>query len=255
MSSYRNRCPHCGARVDPTLPDCPECHREVPEETLEAAAATPEERARRHRWPIPWGLFIMLGLYFAAVLGYTRYEYVNSPEYKASRHLRIADQLLGQDNGLTAEKEQLVEALDNLIIAMKYVPENVWAQKKVEVLARRLSERKVKLTREQQQLVDALGRKYRVAEDKKTSFMPIGVRDIWDIDALKEMPGRVLQRTFLGGFIIFIVWLYKTLQDRKHMLKLEMERQTGRRKDLREVARPKRRVSSPPSKPSKPQRS
>lgn len=240
-----SRCPNCGARLDPTLPDCPECHHEAPEENLDEAAKTPEERARRTKWPIPWGLIAMLGIYFALVSFYTRHQYVNSPEYKASRHLRIAAQILGNDDGRTVEKEKLVEALDSLIQAIAVMPSNTWAQQRIEVVARRLEERKVPIPPDQRKIVDALGLQYRRIQDgRNPDLIVINARDIWDVDSLQSLPGQIAQRTVIGGLIIFVFWLYKTLQDRKHVLEMELVRQTERRKDLRDIARPKRRIQA-----------
>jgi hypothetical protein len=236
-----NRCPHCGASLDPTQPDCPECHREVPEANLEAAEKDPVKRAKKHKWPVPWGLLAMLALYFGGVWFYSNWEYRSSPEYNASRHLRIAAQLLGENDGRTADKKVLLEALDNLIAAVKYKPDNIFAQERVQVVERRLLERNVKLDLERRQIVDALAMRYRAAQDRRTSFMPIGARDIWDVEALTDLPGRVARRTAFGALVIVVVWLYKTLQDRKHMSSLELQRQDERRRDLRDIAGPKRR--------------
>ena len=235
-------CPHCGAHVNPTQPDCPECHREVPEPVRKAASRPrdPVARAKQAKWPVPWGLLIMLGTYFALVLGFTHWEYIRSPEYLASRHLRIAAQILGDDDGRTVEKDKLLDALANLLQAINQLPENTYAYQRVEVVARRLEERQVKVPLEMQRELDALGGKYRALQDSRKSFMPIGPRDIWDFDEVKAIPGRVLKRSALGGLVIFVFWLYRRLQERKHAMELALMRQTERRKDLRDLARPKR---------------
>lgn len=81
-------------------------------------------RRGRRRFPIPWGLFILLGLYFGGVWGFLRYEYYNAPEFKSARHLRIAGQMLGEDNGMTAESANLLEALDHLLAALSAYPDD-----------------------------------------------------------------------------------------------------------------------------------
>jgi hypothetical protein len=239
-----NRCPTCGASLDPTQPDCPECHREVPEENLAAAEKDPVKRARKVKWPIPWGLLAMLAIYFGGVWFYTNWEYKNSPEYNASRHLRIAAQLLGDDDGKTVGKQVLTEAMDHLIAAVKLRPDNTFAWQRVELVRVRMVERKLKLNPEQQQIIDAQGMRYRADQDRKTSFMPIGARDIWDVEAVTSLPGQVAKRTLFGALIIVVIWIYKTLQDRKHTTSMALERQDERRRDLRDIAGPKRRIVS-----------
>ena len=237
-------CPHCGAHVNPTLPDCPECHREVPESAREAAARPqdPVQRGKKIKWPVPWGLFIMLGVYFGLVSLLTHWEYVRSPEYLASRSLRTAAQLLGSDDGRTVEKDKLLDALAALLEAIRQVPDNPYPYQQVEVVARRLEERKVKVPQEMKRELDVLGGRYRAIQDSRKSFMPIGARDIWDIDELSTVPGRIAKRSAVGGLIIFVIWLYRALQERKHAIEMELVRQAERRKDLRNLAGPKRRV-------------
>ncbi|MGC4122445.1 MAG: zinc ribbon domain-containing protein [Myxococcales bacterium] len=249
-----DRCPNCGARVDPGQPDCPECHHEVPEDVLEAAEAYvakqgPEARAKKHKWPIPWGLFIALGVYWALVTFYTRYEYINSPQYKASRYLRVAAQLMGDDDGKTVPKEVLLEAAENLLLAIKHVPENTWAQQRVEVVARRLQERGMKIPKDLQKQLDALAMKHRVAMDAKKGVLPIGAYDIWDIEGAKQVPFQVAQRGVLGGLVILVVWLYKTMQDRKAVAAIELSRDTERARELRALGRPRRRLKQSDAKP------
>lgn len=240
--------------MDPGQPDCPECHNEVPEEVLDAAEAYlarqgPEARAKKAKWPIPWGLFIALGVYWALVSFYTRYEYINSPEYKASRYLRIAAQKLGEDDGKTVPKEDLLEAADNLLLAIKFVPQNTWAQQRVEVVARRLEERKMKIPPDLQKQLDALGFKYRAAMDAKKGVLPIGAYDIWDIEGAKQVPGQLAQRGILGGLVILLFWLYKTMQDRKAVGAIELSRDAERAKELRAMGRPRRRLKQSDGKP------
>jgi hypothetical protein len=102
-------------------------------------------------------------------------------------------------------------------------------------------ERRIKLTMEQEQIIGAQARRYRAAQDAKNSFMPIAPGDIWDVEAVTSLPGQVAKRSLFGALIIAVIWIYKTLQDRKHMISMEQERQTDRRRDLRDIAGPKRR--------------
>jgi hypothetical protein len=229
-------CPHCGARLDPTLPDCPQCQRDAAEATFNEQK---DPVARWRKWPVPWGLLCMLGLYFAAVLFYTRYEYFHSPAYRSSRHLLIVAKLLGDDDGLTSKKEELLEALDNLLAAIDIVPDDTWSQQQVEVLTRRLDERHVKIPQGMRQRLDSLGHRYRAIQDSRRSEFPVGARDIWDLDAPGNWAASVARRTTLGALVVFVFWLYKTLQDRKHRVSLELARQTERRKELRDLGGPK----------------
>src|SRR5688572_30016957 len=54
---------------------------------------------QRPPFPVPYGLFIALGLYAVGVLGYVYEAYWNSDEYVAAEHFVAASELLGLDDG------------------------------------------------------------------------------------------------------------------------------------------------------------
>src|SRR3990172_4889454 len=77
------RCPSCGAVLEPGAPDCPACCRFVPED--ERPAKELGRVRRRLRLPIPWGLLIVLAVYFGSVWAYVHVEYCDSPRSPAAR--------------------------------------------------------------------------------------------------------------------------------------------------------------------------
>ena len=191
-------------------------------------------RRGRRRFPIPWGLFILLGLYFGGVWGFLRYEYYNAPEFKAARHLRIAGQMLGDDNGMTAESANLLEALDHLLAALSAYPDDPLAHQRIEAVVRRLQERNTKLPEEKQKQIDALALRYRRMNELGSELLIVGPRDLWDVDYVLEMPGRIARYSVFGGVIILLIWLYKSLQDRRYLERMAAERMEGRREEIAE---------------------
>ena len=191
-------------------------------------------RRGRRRFPIPWGLFILLGLYFGGVWGFLRYEYYNAPEFKSARHLRIAGQMLGDDNGMTAESANLLEALDHLLAALSAYPDDPLAHQRIEAVVRRLQERNTKLPEEKQKQIDALALRYRRMNELGSELLIVGPRDLWDVDYVLEMPGRIARYSVFGGVIILLIWLYKSLQDRRYLERMAAERMEGRREEIAE---------------------
>ncbi len=191
-------------------------------------------RRGRRRFPIPWGLFILLGLYFGGVWGFLRYEYYNAPEYKAARHLRIAGQMLGEDNGMTAEASDLLKALDHLLAALSAYPDDPLAHQRIEAVVRRLQERNTKLPGEKQKQIDALALRYRRMNERGSELLIVGPRDLWNVDYALEMPGRIARYSVFGGVIILLIWIYKSWQDRRYLERMVAERMEGRREEIAE---------------------
>lgn len=188
-------------------------------------------KSGRRRIPIPWGLFILLGVYFGGIYFYLHYEYYNAPEYKAARHLSIALQMLGADDGLTAEVPELLETLDHLLAALTINPDDPYAHQRIETVVRRLNERNAKLPPDKQKQVDALALRYRRMNDLGSSLIVIGPRDMWDVDYVLEMPGRIARYSIVGGLFIFVIWFYKAWQDRQYLERIAAERMEQRREE------------------------
>lgn len=240
-----SRCPECGEYLDESLPECAECGAAVKGDEVDfdvggygkkgqkihkkAHHKLDQQKPRMH---VPWGLFIILALYFGGVWGYVRYEYYYSPKYIAAKHLRSADQLLGGGDGGRVSLDALKDALDHLIQALNAFPEDTWTQTRIEGVVRHLKERGEKLTKDQQHTVDSLALTYRRNQDAKTSFLPIGARDIWDVDSVLDMPNTMMRNSVVGGLFILAFWLYRTIQDRKHLHALALERDAYRSEEI-----------------------
>jgi hypothetical protein len=223
-------CPTCGAELNPTEPNCPACGELVRADPDEMVADI-LERAGKRRFPIPWGLFLLLGLYFGAVWGFLQYQYYNAPQYQAARHMRIATQLLGSDDGATADVPALLEALDHMLAALNVNPDDSLTHERIQTVVRLLKERNTVLPDDKQKLLDALALRYRRMHETSTDIVWIGPRDIWDLDSILDMPAKILRYSVIGGVVILLLWLYKTWQDHKYLERLAAERMEERREE------------------------
>ncbi len=221
------RCPFCGAKVRADALDCPSCQT-----PLDTEDDTHVDGPPRRQLGVPWGLLIVLGIYFLSVLGISEYQKRTSPTYQAALHVREAMKVLGKDGGETAPTDELFGALDHLIKALGHLPEDLWCHDRVEQVARRLVERRVAIPRETQRTLDALANRYRQAREAKHFFAPIGPRDVWDFDAATRGPAKVLQWSLAGAGLIIALWLYAALGSRKRLEALAQERRQERRKDV-----------------------
>lgn len=172
---------------------------------------------RRLRLPIPWGLLIVLAVYFGSVWAYVRVEYCDSPQYAAARSLQRAELLLGRDDGLTAEISALFEALDHLLRATRAVPDDGGTLQRIEIAVRRLRERGVKLPRDTQAQIDGMSLRLRDAQASRKAVLLIGARDLWDVDGLLAAPQRIYRQSLLGAAFIVLLWIYKTVQGARYV--------------------------------------
>lgn len=218
--------------LDLVLPECAHCGTRI---------ARGPRAQKKSRFPIPWGLFIVLGLYFGSVYAFTQYEFYNSPEYVAARHMRAADQLMGPNGGRTAKLPELEEALDHLLAALEKMPEDAWSHQQVEQVLIRLKERGYEVPKEKQRLLDMLARKYALADQAKRPVLIIGARDIWDFNSIAEMPDKIRRYSWFGGLLIFLIWLYIRWQDMKGADAFLDEKDDERRQELEELGAHRRR--------------
>jgi len=234
------RCPNCGANLDPTEPECPMCGELVradPDEIMQDIL----ERHGRKRFPVPWGLLILLGLYFGGVYAFLHFQYYESPEYQSAKHLRIAEQLLGEDEGETAKVPDLLQAFDHLTTAVNLQPENRWGHQRIELVVRLLRERNTKLPTDKQRLLDALSLRYAHFAQGRDTALLVEVHQIWDLDEISAMPAKVARWSVVGGAFILLAWLYKTWQDRRYLSRLSTERMEGRREELADLGQHRQR--------------
>ncbi len=219
-------CPSCGRMLDLVLPECAHCGTRI---------ARVAKKRKKSGLPIPWGLLIMLGLYFGGIFAFTQYEFYNSPQYIAARHMRAAEQLLGPNNGRTAKLPELTEALDHLLEALKQLPEDEWCHEQVEQVVIRLQERGHRMSSEKQRLLDSLSMRFKRAEESSKPMLWVGARDIWDFNSIADLPDKIIRYSWVGGLLIFVFWLYVRLQDRKRRDAFLDDKDEERREELEEL--------------------
>jgi hypothetical protein len=193
---------------------------------------------------VPWGLIVLLVLYFGGIWLFVRLEYHHSPRFQAARHLHDASLLLGSDDGRTAPLEDLKKALDHLLAALSVFTDDHWAHQRLEQVIRRLKERKVSLSREQQGSADALSQVYRRIQDGKAAILVVGVYDLWDVDAVLNAPQEIMNKSVYGGLLIVLLWMYRARQESKLLGRMALDRQDERRRDLDELNRHRKRDDS-----------
>jgi len=214
MPSVREtpRCPTCEGPLDPAG-HCPACDTPVDESS---DTVRDDRRPKdRPRFPVPWGLFIVLGVYLTAVWAVTQYEHYTSPDYLAAKEVREALDLLGDDDGKSAKVAALLQALEHLAKAIELVPGEAWLHERVEATTRRLHERREKVPLDLQRRLDALALRYQKIQLARGSALPVGVHDVWDVDAALRAPTKFLRYGGFGGAIIVLVWLYVAFQRRR----------------------------------------
>jgi hypothetical protein len=232
------------------LPDCPECGAHVPEsddhhdkdiEFTKTDPGGPRKAQRKSRFHVPWGLFILLGGYAAVSYTYIHFKDLDSPQYRAAMHLRSASQILGKDSGSSATNDQLLEAYNHLIESLILFPDDRWAHDQLEKVEWTLAVRGRKPPPELKRRADMLASAYQNIQAGRTSVLPVGPRDIWDIDAVVDAPGRLVRYFTFGGLVIILLWSYKEFQDYQFHRKHEDEKHLDRREDLRDLDSHRRR--------------
>lgn len=193
---------------------------------------------------MPWGLIVLLVLYFGGIWLYVRLEYHHSPRFQAARHLRDASLLLGGDDGHTAPLEDLQKALDHLLAALSVYTDDPWAHQRLEQVIRRLKERKATLSREQQGSADALSQVYRRLQERRAAILLVGAYDLWDVDAVLNAPQEIMTKSVYGGLLIVLFWMYRARQERRLLGRMALDRQDERQRDLEELDQHRKRDDS-----------
>ncbi len=169
-------------------------------------AARPVNK-RRQAVPIPWGLFIALGVYGLGVLGYVWGTYWRSDAYQAAQHYRRSQQLLGRDEGLTCPPAQLFEAYTELLEAARLMPMVRPLHEQTEHLRWRFEERHLKLPQDMAMRAEAVAALYDRARQEREPLLVSGVRDRgWAPDQLAAGPGQAVLWSLPGAGIIFVLW-------------------------------------------------
>lgn len=172
-------------------------------------AAPPKPPAPRPKFPVPWGLFVVLAVYAAAVWGYLYQTYWTSPEYLAMQAYGEAMVRLGVKEGETCPEEDFLKGFDKLLEAANLVPEERELLKKLERLRYLAEARKIPLSKDQIRHVEMMSvRAKNIAEERKP-WLVVGVRDKgWAPDQLAQTPKRVVLWSIPGAVLIIAYWGY-----------------------------------------------
>jgi len=176
---------------------------------------------------VPYGLFIVLGLYLLGVLGYVWGTYWRSPEYLAAEHWNASVQLLGVDDGRKCSQADLERAFDHLAEAARLMPRVRGLPERLERLRWRFDERGFKLSEDRKRRAEAVSAVTRRLEEAGEPWLVVGSRDRgWAPDQLMEAPGKVVWWSMPGGVIIILVWAYlrfsrKAVREREHEQELK----------------------------------
>lgn len=172
-------------------------------------AAPLKAPAPRHKFPVPWGLFVVLAVYALAVWGYIYKTYWTSPEYLALQAYGEAMVRLGVKEGETCTEADFLRGFDLLLEAARLVPEERELLVKLERLRYLAEKRKFTLSKEQVRHVEMMAlRAKNIAEERKP-WLVVGTRDKgWAPDQLAETPTRIVWWSIPGGVLIIAYWAY-----------------------------------------------
>lgn len=178
-------------------------------------AAKPVIR-QRQRFPIPFGLFIALGVYALAVLGYIWLTFWRTPEYQAMEHYERALRLIGRDEGISCSPEQLLEGYTELLEAARLMPMVKPLHERIEHLRWRFDERHIKLSKDMVMRAEAVSALYERIRQENAPILVSGVRDRgWAPDQLADGPGRAVLWSLPGGGVIIVLWAVWTFGPRR----------------------------------------
>ncbi len=163
----------------------------------------------RQRFPVPWGLFIALGVYAVMVGFYVYSTYWNSPGYQAARHFQDAEALLGVDDGRSCSKADLETAFVHLLEVGRLVPEEKWIHERIEAVRWRFDERKLRLDKDLQMRAEAVSSLYDRIRTQRQATLVVGVRDRgWAPEQLLAGPSKVIVWSLPGGVVICVLWAW-----------------------------------------------
>lgn len=183
----------------------------------------------RQRFPVPWGLFVVLAIYACAVVGYIWKTYWESPEYQAAEHYAKALSLLGVDDGRKCAEADLVAAFGHVLEAARLIPENKALATHTERLRWRFDERGFKLSPDSVRKAELVSKAAQRVEEERSPWLAVGSRERgWAPDQLLAGPERVVWWSSPGVVLIIAVWAYgqfgaKRAREREHEETLQKE--------------------------------
>lgn len=164
---------------------------------------------QRNKFPVPWGLFIVLVLYALGVWAYVWLTVWQSPEYVAAQHSERATELLGVDEGRTASGDALRVAFDEVLEAARLLPEEEQFAERLERLRGRFAERRLRLDPERVHRAEAVSASARRVREARAPVLVVGARDRkWAPDQLAEKPRRIFLWSLPGAVLVIAIWAY-----------------------------------------------
>jgi hypothetical protein len=161
------------------------------------------------RFPIPWGLFLALGVYALLVLAYVKFQYWDSAPYQAAVHYARALHLLGVDDGRTCSEAQLTEAMKEVLEAARLMPDELELAKHSERLRFRFEERKFKISKDLERHAELVSATAQRHAREQEPWLVVGVRDRgWGPEQLLAGPRRAVLWSIPGGVLLILLWGY-----------------------------------------------
>lgn len=161
------------------------------------------------KFPVPWGLFVILFVYCLGVGIYIWQEYYESPEYHAATFSDHAIAILGVDDGRTATREELLRAFDDFLEAGRLMPQEVQFAEALERLRGRFEERHFKLDIERIRRAEAISALTQRSEEQRAPLLVVGARNRgWAPDQLVVGPKTIVLWSIPGAVVIILVWAY-----------------------------------------------
>lgn len=191
--------------------------------------SSPSKQAERPKFPVPWGLFIVLGVYALGVYGYIWSAYWDSAEYKAAVSYATALSILGVDDGRKCTEEGLNRAFELTLDAARLMPEERVLVDHLETLRHRFEERKFKFSKDFLQKTEMMSANTRRIEQERKAWLVVGARDKgWAPDQVLEGPERAVLWSIPGGVLIIAFWGYtrfsaKAVREKEHEAGLKQQ--------------------------------
>ncbi|MDP3505362.1 MAG: hypothetical protein Q8S33_33795 [Myxococcales bacterium] len=181
------------------------------------------------KFPVPWGLFVVLAVYALAVVGYIWKTYWESPGYQAAEHYARALSLLGVDDGRKSTAKELEAAFGHVLEAARLIPEDKGLAQHTERLRWRFEERGFTLNPDLVRKSELVSKAAQRVEEERSPWLAIGSRDRgWAPDQLLAGPERVVWWSSPGAVLIVAVWVYGQFGAKKAR---EKEHEENLRKD------------------------
>jgi hypothetical protein len=172
-------------------------------------ASSPAQQAPRPKFPVPYGLFIVLAIYAMAVLAYVWSTYWNAPEYNAAKSYAQALTILGVDDGRRCSEEGLTRAFELTLEAARLMPDERVLVDHLETLRNRFEERKFKLRPDLVQKTEMMSANTRRIEQERKAWLVVGARDKgWAPDQVLRGPERAVLWSLPGAVLIVVFWAY-----------------------------------------------